>query len=233
MARLFAVAAVVEGNGDGSEGDGGGQAIFFLLDAEVAGPSVRASPPLRLAAMGASATVRLAFDGLFVPDGDVVRTIDLDQWRARDGAATSQPHPAAFGLAATAIGALARRARQSGQAAVDEAAGELAEELEACRARSYGLSDLGRDGDVHLAALVEARAWGLDLAMRSAQAFVAATGGAAMALDNPAQRLVREAAFWSIQAQSASLRAATLSVVSLVRPPPFRPLLGRPGPPQT
>ncbi len=206
LARLFAVVAVAEGTDS---------ALFFVLDAGGAGPSVQASPPLGLAAMGASATVRLAFDGLFVPADDVVSTIDLGQWRARDRAGTSKPHPAPLGLATTATRLLAARAEAApGQTAPARAAVALAAELHACRARSYALSDLLRHDDTHLADLVEARAWGLDLAMRSAQALVAATGGRAMSLDHPAQRLVREAAFWSIQAQSSTLREATLGIVS-------------------
>ncbi len=220
LARLFAVVACVEGAGDagdgGGRGEGGGtgEAMFFLLDADGAGPSVQASPPLGLAAMGASATVRLGFDGLFVPAADVVRTIDLARWRARDRAGTSKPHPAPLGLATTSIRLLAARAEATpGQAALAGAASALAAELDSCRARSYALSDLVRHDDAHLSELVEARAWGLDVAMRSAQALVAATGGRAMGLDHPAQRLVREAAFWSIQAQSSTLRAATLGIV--------------------
>jgi len=213
LARLFAVAAVVEG---AAEADADA-AMFFVVDADEAGPAMRASPPLRLAAMGASATVRLAFDGIFVPEDDVVRTVDLAGWRARDRLATAQPHPAPLGLAVTATRALARRGDESGQSAVVRAAAALPAELDECRTRSYALSDLRSGDESHPHDLVEARAWSLDLALRSAMALVAATGGGSMALDHPAQRLLREAAFWSIQAQSAALRVETLSVVSTAR----------------
>lgn len=212
LARLFAVVAVID---DGERtGAGRPEAMFFVLDAEKASVGVQASPPLGLAVMGASSTVRVVFDGLFVGDDDVVRTIDLARWHQRDRAATSQPHPAPLGLATTAIGLLAARGDATGQAVVGRAARDLGDELDACRARAYALSDLGRHDDAHLAELVGARAWSLDLAMRSAQALVAATGGRAMALDHPAQRLLREAAFWSIQAQSSALREATLGLVA-------------------
>lgn len=230
LARLFAVAAAIEaddGDGDGDTsaapgGRGPGQALFFLLDAETAGPSVRPTPPLAMSAMAASATVRLAFDDLFVPADQVVATIDIGAWRGRDRAATSQPHPAPFGLATTATRLLGERAAVGpggGQPAVDRASRSLAAELDQCRDRSYALSDSERTDDAHLNAMVEARALSLDLAMRSAQALVAATGGRAMGLDHPAQRLVREAAFWSIQAQSSPLREATLGIVSAPRRP--------------
>ncbi len=52
---------------------------------------------------------------------------------------------------------------------------------------------------------------GLDLARRATDALVAASGGGAMSLDHPAQRLSREATFYLIQAQTGDLRAATLA----------------------
>lgn len=70
------------------------------------------------------------------------------------------------------------------------------------------------DLDSHLAAMVEARAWCLDLAQRSSLALVAAVGGRAMTLSHPAQRLAREAAFYSVQAQTGAIRAAALSLLS-------------------
>ena len=85
--------------------------------------------------------------------------------------------------------------------------------MDDCRRQSYRLADTTSTDDAHLARLVAARAWGLDLALRSAQALIAATGGGAVTLAHPAQRLLREAAFWSIQAQTAALRAATLDRV--------------------
>ena len=53
-------------------------------------------------------------------------------------------------------------------------------------------------------------AWGLDLAQRATGALLATTGGAGVQLDDPAQRLVREAAFYTVQAQTAPGRDATL-----------------------
>jgi hypothetical protein len=46
------------------------------------------------------------------------------------------------------------------------------------------------------------RASALELALRSATALVAATGGAAMSLDAAPQRLAREAVFYLVQAQT-------------------------------
>jgi len=70
----------------------------------------------------------------------------------------------------------------------------------------------------HLAGMVAARAWALDVAQRSALALVAAVGGRAMTRSHPAQRLVREAAFYAVQAQTGALRSATLTRLSVPGP---------------
>ncbi len=55
-----------------------------------------------------------------------------------------------------------------------------------------------------------ARARSLNLAVRAATALVVTTGGRAMSADHPGQRLLREAAFFTIQAQTPAVRQATL-----------------------
>ena len=59
--------------------------------------------------------------------------------------------------------------------------------------------------------MTAARAWSCELAVRAATALVAAGGGRSMLRSNPAQRLLREAAFFTIQAQGDELRTATLA----------------------
>ena len=187
VAGLFSVAARV-----------GDDVVYVFVRGEPT-PQVRPSEPLALAAMGASATVRLTFDDLFVPDADVVAEMSYADWQAFDRLTTAQPNPAAFGIAATCVRLLGDE---------DPAAARLfGAEVDECRARSYALAD---SGDADVSALVEVRAEGLALAIRTATALVAAVGGRAMALDHPAQRLLREAVFFTIQAQTPELRRATL-----------------------
>lgn len=186
--------------------------VWFCLLPAADSRAVRASEPLQLAAMNASTTVRLSFDDLFVPDDDVISTEDVADWRARDRVATAQPQPGVFGLAASACRLLGELDDDAGRALDDE-------RIE-CRDRSYALADEQREDEEHLATLVEARAWSLDIALRSAAALVVATGGRAMGRDHPAQRLLREAAFFSIQAQTGAVRAATLA--RLQEPPAGR-----------
>ena len=191
LAGLFSVAARLDD-----------QVLYFLVDPSVS-PALEPSPPLNLLAMGASSTVRLVIDDLFVPADDVLSIMPFVDWQRADRIATAQPNPAAFGVAAACV----RRLREY----APDAADALGAEIDECRARSYALADRNRTDDLHLAALVDARAESLALAVRAATALVAAVGGRAMATDHPAQRLLREATFFTIQAQTPELRRATLA----------------------
>ncbi len=174
-----------------------GDVAFFLLDGASPPPGVRASAPLALAAMNASATVRLRFDGVAVAADDVISVQTYRAWRAADRLTSARPRPPAFGVARTCC-------RLLGDPAFDA-------ELDECRGHAYALLDEDRTDDEHLAALTGARAWSCELAVRAATALVVAGGGRAILRSNPAQRLLREAAFFTVQAQTAELRAATLA----------------------
>jgi hypothetical protein len=183
-----------------AEGDGDDVVTAVVIGTE--GDRLRASPPLRLAAMNASSTVRLLFDGLRVPDADVLSVVPFVEWQESDRVATAQPRPAPFGVAATCTRLLAELDADT--------AGRLEDDWRRCRDESYRLADEHRTDREAIDRLVVLRAEALELALRSAYALVAATGGRAMALDHPGQRLVREATFYAIQAQTVALRRATL-----------------------
>ena len=73
------------------------------------------------------------------------------------------------------------------------------------------MADAGRTDAAHVETQIEARAQSLELAVRAATALVVSAGGRGMASDHPAQRLLREAAFFTIQAQTPALRRSTLA----------------------
>ena len=174
--------------------------VFAAVDGQDA--RLDPSPPLRLAAVNASSTVRLALRDLPVPEEQVITVLPLDAWRARDRVATAQPNPAAFGVAGTCTRLLAEHDPGS--------ASRLEEERLRVREESYRLADEGEPGEGALGRLVELRAWSLELAGRAASALVTAAGGRSMLLGHPAQRLLREAAFYAIQAQTPAVREAAL-----------------------
>ena len=191
LADVFAVAA--------RRGD---DVVFFLVDGASPPAGVHVSAPLALAAMNASATVRLRFEAVAVPEEDVISVQSYADWRAADRLTSARPRPPVFGVARTCCRLLGDAALQA--------------ELDDCRGQAYALLDddrpeEGRTDDGHLAAMTRARAWSCELAVRAATAVVVAGGGRSILRSDPAQRLLREAAFFTIQAQTGDLRAATLA----------------------
>lgn len=172
-------------------------------------PGLGATPPLPLAAMGATGSVALTFERLRVPDDHVVAVETRAEWEAQDRVRTAQPSPAALGLAAACIAELP-----------SEVAGPLADEWAELRAASYQAADDAGPApdDATLGRLVECRTAGLDLAVRCAQAAVAVGGGRSMLLSSPAQRRYREAGFYLIQAQTDRIRASTLRRLTTTGP---------------
>ncbi len=109
------------------------------------------------------------------------------------------------GLARRALGLLAAT---GGDGA--EAAAALEPALERVAADNEALAEAADGGEVDVPAMAEARAEAVDVAQRAALALLTAVGGRGMELTHPAQRLVREAAFYAIQGQTGEGRGAGL-----------------------
>jgi alkylation response protein AidB-like acyl-CoA dehydrogenase len=178
--------------------------------------ALRPSKPLQLAAMNASSTVRLRFNDLFVPKDAVIRIAEGASWRERDRVNTAHANPAVFGIMETCLQKMREITDRTGSASVSASVSDavegLAEEKQNCRSAAYALADSGA-GASEIPELLRIKAWSLDLAARTAHAFVAAVGGRAMSQDHPAQRLMREAMFYTIQAQTSAVRDATLTTL--------------------
>ncbi|MGH2630237.1 MAG: acyl-CoA dehydrogenase family protein [Actinomycetota bacterium] len=193
-----------------------GSVVTVVVDRPDEHRALRAGPPQALAAMGSTGTVALGFDGLEVADGDVVGLQSEEAWRLRDRLGSAMPPAAPLGIAERAI----RLLRESTSQGATDAAAALAVGLDERRRAADEVADaVGRalfdpsDGVVDEAISHGAaeRDRGLDLARRATDALVAASGGGAMALSHPAQRLSREATFYLIQAQTGASRAASLA----------------------
>ncbi len=188
-----------------------GEAVFVLVPARDAA-GLTASPPLALAAMQATRTVGVRLEGLVVPDADVVRVVDLATWREDDAVRAADARPHVFGLQRECV----RRLRETAAARGDGAAAALAQQLSAegerVRRVAYALADELPRGEA-LEDRMAVRAASLELAVRSATALVAASGGSAMLLDAAPQRLAREAVFYLVQAQTPAVREATLQLL--------------------
>lgn len=194
--------------GGDPDGTGGApdQAVFAVVPA-VTG-QLHASAPLDLLAMSATATVSLRVEGLRVGDEDVVRVLPLDRWAAADARRTPNANPAVFGVARAALADLAEVADR--QPALGEAVTRFRARLERVRAEAYRLLDEVPDEEA-LDLRLGLRVAAIRVALDVTAAAVAAHAGAAMASGHPAQRRAREALFLAVQAQTAEVRAATVS----------------------
>jgi alkylation response protein AidB-like acyl-CoA dehydrogenase len=161
-----------------------GEIIWLLVDA-VAGPSLRVDR-IRLAALNATATVRVTFDQLPVAADRVVGRHPVG-----DG---GTPPQVLRMHAALALGVAARCLRLLGPTALDA-------ELAALRAR---LDQLGPDAAADRAAAGE-------LALRAAAALMTAEGSRSLLAADHAQLLVRDATFTLVYALRPASRAALLA----------------------
>ncbi|GAC1588206.1 MAG: hypothetical protein NVS3B21_03740 [Acidimicrobiales bacterium] len=195
---LVDVIVVVAGAPDGSK-------VFAALTPDMAGLE---ATPLDLMVLGSTGTVRMTLDGVRVGADELIDIWSAARWAAVDRDAAARPGGAPCGIASTALEHLTPM--------VPDVAGALRTELTTLCADAEDL--LGTvdppDRSGWQAALTQVRDRSLSLAGRATQAYVVAAGGRAMDRSHPAQRLLREAAFHLIQAQTPMLRAQSLSRLS-------------------
>lgn len=175
-----------------------GSSLWALVDARE-GPSLRAER-VELAALNATATVDVTFEGQFVPDDRVTVVVPPEDAPA--------PAPASLRVhAAFALGVVARCCRLLGASPLDV-------ELSACR---RALAVAGPD------AMPEARAGAAALAVRAAVALMSAVGSSSLRLDRHPQRLAREALFVSVFAARSPIKEAFLARLGAAPTPPQGP----------
>jgi alkylation response protein AidB-like acyl-CoA dehydrogenase len=162
--------------------------VSLILDA-AAKPGLTVTRE-RLAAVNASVTVRLGFDGVLVPG---------ERWAGQvpfDPAEGMRPDRLRIN-GSLALGLVRRCVRLLGP-------GPLDEELAACQAR---LDDaLAADSD----AMAQARAAASELAVRAAAALAVQVGSRSVTVDQHAQRLVREALFLLVFGSRPGIKNALL-----------------------
>ncbi|HLV80353.1 MAG TPA: acyl-CoA dehydrogenase family protein [Chthonomonadaceae bacterium] len=188
---------------------------FAGLFADVAPPesgwgSLRASDPLPLCAMNASLTVTLTFDGWFVPQAHWLYELDRETLQRNDRNGVLGPTALTLGCAAACVRLLCETAERRPLPAIRRAAATFATEWETTR--NLVLEWIGKtDAPDFFENALRLRAGCIELAVRAAHAAVAASSGAANTLTHPAQRLLREALFYTVQAQTVEVMDATLA----------------------
>ncbi len=187
----------------GALSDDGQQVVFALVPGGDRA-ELHSTGELGLAAMGGTGTHALAFDGLAVPDEQVVAVRDRAEFSAYDTAMNANVQPSTYGVALAALDLLAERA--------PDAERVLRERVQASRARAYALLD-DVDPEERVDERLAVRAEALLLAVQCCTALLAARGGQGMDLRDPAQRLLRAAAFQLVHSSAGHVRAATLDAL--------------------
>ncbi|MFF3504502.1 acyl-CoA dehydrogenase family protein [Streptomyces sp. NPDC003247] len=178
-----------------------GEALFAFTEAREQ-PGLRASEPLRLAALTAARTVSLELDGLWLPEEAVVLRTPYERWAAADRPKTVAANPAVFGVTETALTLL-----DEGTAA------PLRHRLDEVRRRAYALADHPVPHE-HLEEKLALRTAAYEVLRAATTAAVVAGGGRSMLLTNRAQRLAREALFLMVQGQTSPSRTAHLAALA-------------------
>ena len=180
-----------------------GEVVFGVVPADRDGLVSRGE--LELASMSGTSTHAVQYDGLLVADEDVVLRKDVETWAAADSAGNRNVQPSTFGIALAALDLL--------EPAAPDAAAALRAKVLDVRTRAYRLMDEvdpAEQGDERLAL----RASALLLGLESCTALLASRGGRGMGLEDPAQRLLRAAAFQLVHSQAAHIRTATLDALA-------------------
>ncbi len=172
-----------------------------------------ASEPMELCAMNASATVALhCSDVCIVPDM-VMKIITRELMAQNDAGAILTVVPQPFGVASAAIDLMRRLSDQRNSSIIAAAADALDDELEALRSAANDWYDRADNYGFRENAL-RIRAWAIEHGVRASHAVLAASAGQGNALNHPAQRLCREALFYTLTAQTPDVQAATLDHLS-------------------
>lgn len=182
--------------------------VVFAFGAAREGRGLRASPPMRLAALTAARTVSLRLEGLWLPDEAVALRTPREAFAATDLARAANASPAVFGVARAAIDLVAEADGAGTADALRERLGEV-------RESAYALAELA-DPLERPAERLALKTRAFDVLRAATTAAVVARGGRAMDLRDPAQRLAREGMFLLIQGQTSEVRGAHLAALGLV-----------------
>ncbi|MCW8376444.1 acyl-CoA dehydrogenase family protein [Streptomyces justiciae] len=179
--------------------------VFAFADAREQ-PGLRASAPMRLAALTAARTVSLELDGLWLPESSVLLRTPQEKFALLDIPRSTNTSPAVFGVAYAALRVVA----ENGEPETAEA---LRARVDEVRRKAYDLADHPVPHE-HVEERLALRTRAYDLMRAATTAAVVSGGGRTMDLRNPAQRLAREGMFLLIQGQTSVVRRAHLDALS-------------------
>lgn len=185
--------------------DRDGDRVVFALVPAGDRPALHSTGELALASMDGTQTHALAFADLRIRDEDVVMVWDRQAFADYDTALNANVQPSTYGIALAALARLQDRQ--------PDVADTLRRSVLELRDRAYRLLDEVPAGE-RVEERLAVRARSLLLALECCTALLAARGGQGMDLADPAQLLLRAAAFQLVHSQAGHVRAATLDALT-------------------
>lgn len=174
--------------------------------------ALQATPAMHLCAMNASGTVALHCTDYRVPLDRELKIITMAQMSANDLGGILGVTPQTLGVTTAALRLLNELAATRHSDLIAETANTLLDEQNAVR-QSVEKWRVRSSAPDYKDNALQVRAWCIDLGVRAAHAAVIASGGGANSRDHTAQRLYREAMFYTLTAQTRDVQTASLQRV--------------------
>ena len=175
--------------------------------------TMQGGPEIPLVVMNASDTVEVSFTDLFLPDALALYERPAEALRRGDFCGITGHVFLPLGCARGSVHYLRALAEKRHKEGFAEVADAFTREIDACRHEALTWSGSCADLADYKDRALHARATAIVLAVRAAHATVVATGGSAHLLNQPPQRLLREAIFYTTTAQTADVQSATLDLL--------------------
>ncbi|MEP6757435.1 MAG: acyl-CoA dehydrogenase family protein, partial [Chthonomonadales bacterium] len=173
------------------------------------GEALTATPPMELAAMNATGTVSLNCHELFVPRDRTVKVISPETMQESDSLAVLSVTSQIFGMTTAAIRLLRKNYEKSNSGEVLAAVQAVEAELDLARQAVDFWRENSQLSD-YLDNALSVRARCIEMGVRAAHCALTASSGGANMRSHTAQRLFREAMFYTLTAQTDAVRRATL-----------------------
>lgn len=182
-----------------------GSSVFGLMPfkntKQENGGKIVLSPPMELAGMASTNTVKAEISNWFLDENQVLFVKPSGWIHVQDKQNVLSHSFFALGCARAALDIIENTAKNKQLPVIWEALVKLEEELNICRAEIF-------NERAHNA--LQLRAWAIDLASRCAIAAITVSGGAANHKHHAAQRVYREALVFTVSGQTTAVMEATL-----------------------
>ncbi|HEX5324177.1 MAG TPA: acyl-CoA dehydrogenase family protein [Capsulimonadaceae bacterium] len=197
-----------------------GEHLFAYVDIANAKDSLRAGEPVELVVMNASGTVEVQVENLFVSDDCVLNIQPAELFHQYDHKMITSHTALPLGCARAAAAYLRELGDKQEREELVSLAIAVSYETDQCRREALTWNCDCVEHPEYDSYALRARAQSIVLALRAAHAAVTVTGGRAHLTHSTAQRLLREAQFYTTVVQTPGVQSSTLDQL-------FSPLFGQ------